>query len=241
MKIAAAQLKPVKGDIRANIKMQLQWALNAKEYGAHAIFFPELSLTGYDSKMADQWAIDEADPVLNPFQKLSDEHSLLIATSIPTKNLNGTLISMMIFQPGSERQRYSKQLLHEDELPYFEAGNKDVLIQFRNYKIAPAICYESLQPSHNNKAIQQGATMYIASVAKSSKGVDNAYIHYQNFAKDYEIPVIMSNSLGTCDNFTSVGRSAAWTRKGMLSGNLDDTKEGLLIFDTNTGKSINIR
>jgi predicted amidohydrolase len=237
MKIAAVQLKPVKADIRANIKIQLQWALSAKEYGAHAIFFPELSLTGYDSKMAGRWAIDEADNVLDPFQKLSEDHNLLIATSIPTKGLNGTLITMMIFQPGIERERYSKQLLHEDELPYFIAGDKEVILDFMGQRIAPAICYESLQPSHNSKAIQQGATLYIASVAKSAKGVDNAYIHFPDFAKDSGIPVIMSNSLGPCDDFISVGRSAAWTREGKLSGNLDDTNEGLLIFDTETEKS----
>ncbi len=241
MKIAAAQVRPAKGILRSNIDKQLQWAITAKQNGADAIFFPELSLTSYDSKFAGKWAIDDADSILDPFKQFSNTHNILIGTGIPTKGNNGTLISMMVFQPGAERQRYSKQLLHEDELPYFISGDTELIISFMGERIAPAICYESLQPSHNNKAIQQGATMYIASVAKSAKGVDNAYIHFENFSANAGIPVLMSNSLGPCDDFISVGRSAAWTKEGKLSGNLDDLKEGLIIFDKHTENSVNIR
>ena len=42
----------------------------------------------------------------------------------------------------------------------------------------------------------------------------------------------MSNSIGFCDNFLSVGQSAIWNKNGELINQLDDKNEGLLIFDT---------
>src|SRR5690606_41051788 len=69
--------------------------------------------------------------------------------------------------PNLSRVIYSKQILHSDELPYFIQGNGQVILNIKNTNIAPAICYESLQPQHSVKAIHLGAELYIASVAKS--------------------------------------------------------------------------
>jgi hypothetical protein len=52
------------------------------------------------------------------------------------------------------------------------------------------------------------------------------------------MPVLMSNCIGFCDNFQSAGKSSVWTRQGNLAGQLDDTQEGILIFDTETEKLI---
>lgn len=52
------------------------------------------------------------------------------------------------------------------------------------------------------------------------------------------MPVLMSNCIGICDNFQSVGKSSVWTKQGNLVGQLDDEKEGILIFDTETEEII---
>jgi hypothetical protein len=79
-----------------------------------------------------------------------------------------------------------------------------------------------------------GADVYLASVAKSLNGVEKAFDYYPRVAKQYEMPVLMSNCVGFCDNFLSVGKSAVWTKAGALVGQLDDTSKGILIFDTET-------
>ncbi len=48
----------------------------------------------------------------------------------------------------------------------------------------------------------------------------------------------MSNSIGFCDNFISVGKSSVWTKDGKLISQLDDKTEGLLIYDTETEEVI---
>ncbi len=50
--------------------------------------------------------------------------------------------------------------------------------------------------------------------------------------------VLMSNCVGHCDNFESAGKSSVWNDKGLLIGQLNDTNEGILIFDTDTQKLI---
>lgn len=157
---------------------------------------------------------------------------------MPTKTNSGIKISMIIFQPDTPRQTYSKQQLHSDEFPYFINGEKQIILTVDNKKIAPAICYESLQTDHSENVNKLGAEIYVASVAKSQNGIDKAMKHYPAVAKKFSIPVLMSNCVGYCDNFQSVGKSSIWTKQGNLAGQLDDKLEGILIFDTETEEII---
>jgi predicted amidohydrolase len=153
---------------------------------------------------------------------------------MPTKTNSGIKISMLIFQAGEARKVYSKQLLHTDEVPYFINGGSQIIVTVKDKKIAPAICYESLQDEHAEQAYRMGAEIYLASVAKSQKGIDKAMIHYPSVARQFSIPVLMANCVGYCDNFLSVGKSAVWTKQGNLTLQLDDKVEGILIYDTLT-------
>jgi hypothetical protein len=78
----------------------------------------------------------------------------------------------------------------------------------------------------------------LASVAKSANGFEKAFNHYQSVAKQYSMAVLMSNCVGFCDNFLSVGKSSVWTKAGKLVEQLDDKTEGILIFDTETEEVI---
>ncbi|MEO5684937.1 MAG: carbon-nitrogen hydrolase family protein [Chitinophagaceae bacterium] len=235
MKISVAQVRLCKGDITANIEIHKRLIKTAILHNADAVFFPELSITGYEPTLARDLATSPDDSRLESFQHMSDANNIMIGIGVPTKAENGTLISMLIFQPGRAKQVYSKQQLHADELPWFVQGNKQVVLTIGNKKIAPAICYESLQEDHANIASLIGADIYIASVAKSQKGIDKALLHYPSIAKKFSMPVLMANCIGYCDNFESVGKSSVWTSQGNMVGQLDD-EEGLLIFDTETAE-----
>ncbi|MFM1932318.1 MAG: hypothetical protein RL226_1621 [Bacteroidota bacterium] len=234
MNICIAQTKPFVGDVSANIEAHKRFIKLASTCNANAIFFPELSLTGYEPKLANELATQPTDKRLEVFQDLSDQHTMTIGLGVPTKTASGVRISMIIFQPNEPYVTYSKQLLHSDELPYFESGNSQVIVCSESSKIAPAICYESLHISHADNAVIQGATVYLASVAKAESGVAKAYVHYPMLAKKHRIPVLMSNSIGYCDNFMSAGKSAVWTKDGKLAGQLDEQNEGIIVFNTET-------
>jgi predicted amidohydrolase len=234
MKIAVGQTRPIKGDIFANIETHKKLIDLAISYKADTIFFPELSVTGYEPKLAKKLAINQDDKKLDDFQEISNKNKITIGLGIPTKTNSGIKISMLIFQPDAPRQTYSKQQLHSDELLFFINGEKQIILTVNNKKIAPAICYESLQTDHSEIAYRLGAEIYVASVAKSQNGIDKAMTHYPEIAKKFSMPVLMSNCVGYCDNFQSVGKTSVWTKQGDLVGQLDDKLEGILIFDTET-------
>lgn len=238
MKISIAQARPIKGDISANIDKHIILIELASSLKATSIFFSELSLTGYEPELAKDLATNQDDTRLDSFQEISNINKITIGLGIPTKTKTGIQISMIVFQPGRPRQTYSKQQLHSDEFPYFENGNRQIILNVDKKKIAPAICYESVQPDHSEKASKLGAEIYLASVAKSQNGVNKAMTHYPKVAKNYSMPVLMSNCIGFCDNFVGAGFSAVWTKKGQLAGQLDDKNEGILIFDTETEEVI---
>jgi predicted amidohydrolase len=50
--------------------------------------------------------------------------------------------------------------------------------------------------------------------------------------------VVMSNSVGFCDDFESAGKSGVWNKKGELIGHLNETDEGILVYNTDTEELI---
>ena len=61
MIIAVTQIKPVKGDIESNIDNHIKLIDLAVSNGAGAIFFPELSITGYEPELAKELSTDKDD------------------------------------------------------------------------------------------------------------------------------------------------------------------------------------
>ncbi len=234
MKIGIAQLQPVKGDIAANINKHKKLTELASLLDADALFFSELSITGYEPELAKNLATSRDDSRFDIFQQISDDQKLVIGLGVPTNTIDGINISMLIFQPHNPRQTYSKQQIHSDELPYFTPGKGQTILMIKDKCIAPAICYESLQADHSANAFRLGAQIYIASVAKSQNGFEKALVHYPAVAKKFSMPVLMSNAIGYCDNFESVGKSSVWNKDGRLVEQLPKEGEGVLIFDTET-------
>jgi len=232
MKICAAQARPVKGDIQRNIENHKRLIALAVSNKADIIIFPELSLTGYEPELAKELATDPDDNRFDDFQEISDADHVTIGVGMPVKSNEGILVSMLIFQPGTQRQIYSKQHLHADEYPYFVNGKNPALLIENN--ISFAICYELSLPEHSQNAFKIGTEIYIASVAKTADGVGKASKSLSAIAGKYSMTVVMSNCVGYCDNFESGGKSSIWNNKGSLAGQLNDIDEGLIIIDTGT-------
>jgi len=234
MRICVAQSRSVKGNIKINIKKHLRLIKYALFEKVDIIIFPELSLTNYEPQIAKDFVSDQWGSKLSEVQKISDTDNILIGVGIPTKSNRGLHISMLIIQPDKPQLTYSKQILHSDEYPYFVSGKEQIILEVQNVKLSPAICYESLQEDHLKNALKLGAEIYIASTTMPKKGTLKALDHYSNMAKKYKIPVLMSNSIGPCDDFESVGQSSVWDEHGNLIGQLDSENEGILIYNTST-------
>lgn len=234
MKLCAVQYAPLTGDIEGNVERHVEYIGLAALHDAELVLFPELSLTGYEPKLAKRLATHVEDPRLDVFQGMSDTHDIVIAAGLPLVTSRKPQIGMVIFQPNAGRQAYAKQRLHDDELPCFSPGKRPMLIETREHRLALAICYESLQPDHVATAASLGADVYLCSVAKRALGMDEAYAYYATFAREHAMTILMANCVGPCDGDTGGGRSAAWNDRGSYIAALDGSQEAMLILDTAT-------
>lgn len=234
MKICVAQVKPVTGDILENIENHKKYIELAASLGADSIFFPELSLTGYEPTLAKALAISQNDKRLMAFQKVSDSNNIVIGVGAPTRHRDGICISMIIFEPDLPRQVYSKQYLHKDEEVYFVAGKQSPLLQLGDHKIAIAICYEISVPAHSKHAFEKSATIYLVSAAKYRDGIEKAMKRLSQISDQYSMAVLMANCIGVADGKVCAGTSSIWSDRGILLAQMDDSQEGLLLLDTQT-------
>lgn len=238
MRVAVVQTQPAACAIDVNVKAHEIWVKKVADRGADMVFFPELSITGYEPKHAHRLTLRADDARLDVFQMLSHALRITIGMGVPTSDGENVRISMLVFQPNAARIVYSKQHLHADEQPFFVAGSGQVLLAGPGGAVAPAICYESLLDEHCEAAVELGATVYVASVAKSASGLVKAEAHYPEIARRHSLPVLMANCVGRCDGFEAAGASAVWNARGERVARLPSGGEGALLFDTMTGEAL---
>lgn len=232
MLIAAAQTKPVKGDIEKNIANHLLLIKLAIANNAAAVFFPELSITGYEPELAGSLATEATDKRFEIFQQTADDNDITIAIGLPLGRENGTEIGMVIFQPQQLPQTYSKQYLYSSETPWFVNGKGQVFLNIKNEVVTPAICYELNEPAHAEAAVNNGAQVYMACTVNSFNGINKDLNRLAAIAGNYKIPVLMSNCVGITGTYNCAGKTSAWDANGNLLSQLDSEHEGLLILDT---------
>jgi predicted amidohydrolase len=234
MRISLAQIHAVTGDISANIVNHKKFIALAVQKKSDMIVFPELSLTSYEPALAKALATAVDDSRFDDFQQVSNDHRIVIGVGMPTKNIDKPSISMLIFQPGQPRSVYSKKFLHPDEEEFFVSGSNFPVLGTNGERIALAICYEISVPEHLTAAQQEHPTVYVASVAKFTRGIDKAHQQLSATAKQHRLITAMSNCVGYADGAECAGRTSAWNSEGALLAQLDDQREGVLTLDTDT-------
>ena len=232
MKIGIAQISSVRGDINANLAKHRMLIERAATEEVDVIIFPELSVTGYEPTLAAELAVTLHHKVLDELQHLSMYHHIIIGAGVPLRSSDGVRISLVFFFPDGTRKASSKKFLHSDEEQFFVAGENLPIVVMRKLRVAPAICYEISVDAHLEEAIRHSPDIYIASVAKSTGSIDKSLKRLCSIAKDYRIPVMMSNAVGPADNFECAGKSTVWDSDGKVVIQFGPRDEGLLIYDT---------
>jgi predicted amidohydrolase len=221
--------------MQGNLANHKKWIERAVADGVELIIFPELSLTGYEPPLAKELATDQDDPKLDDLQAMSDANGITIGVGVPTKHKTGICISLLLFQPHKARCIYSKSYLHPDEEAFFVPGWSSPHLQVNQTNIALAICYEISVPEHLESALKSGPGIY---VAKFVNGINKAIERLSSIARDGAMPVLMSNCVGFADGSQCAGKTSVWNNQGSLIGQLNESDEGMLIFDTDTHELI---
>lgn len=106
MRICLVQSSAGKGGIDQNIQNHLWLIGRFIQLKADLIVFPELSITGYEPKLAEKRACTLEDDRFNSFQGLADTHKVTIGIGMPTRSGNEINISTIFFQPHKRRLLY---------------------------------------------------------------------------------------------------------------------------------------
>ena len=236
MKIGLAQTRPIKGDVSKNLEQHLLFIKLGIQNGLDAIFFSELSMTGYEPALAKGLIISKDDRKFDEIQNLANKYEVIIGYGVPISTGKEASIAMVIHQAEKKPSAYIKEYLHEDEFPFFVGGKNEFQTVGNNPKIGLAICYELTVAQHRQKSIESGAGIYLASVAKTVSGAERSGSILSNMAKENSIITMMVNAIGSSDNFVCGGLSAAWDQQGVLIGQLEE-EEAILMIDTTTQRA----
>ncbi|RKR11481.1 putative amidohydrolase [Flavobacterium sp. 90] len=232
MILAAAQTKPTRVDIEANLSDHYRFIDLAVQNGAQLIAFPELSITGYEREYAQKLAFKKDDSRLDHLKKLSVENNIIIVVGAPIQVDSELFIGEFIISPDNSVQIYTKQFLHEGEDEFFQSSfDYNPMVTIENQKISFAICADIDNPLHPENARKRETNIYIASIFFSPNGIPNAYRDLQSYAQKHEMNVLMSNFSGESWGSPSAGQSAFWNNKGELVAQMNDSDSGLLLIE----------
>ena len=232
MILAAAQTKPSRGNIEANLSDHYRLIKLAVQNGAQLIAFPELSITGYEREHAQKLAFKKDDSRLDHLKKLAVENNIIIIAGAPIQIESELFIGEFVISPDSSVSIYTKQFLHEGEDEFFQSSfDYNPMITIEDKKISFAICADIDNPLHPENAFKRETDIYIASIFFSPNGIPNAYRDLQGYAQKHKMNVLMSNFSGESWGYPSGGKSAFWNNKGELLGQLNNSDSGLLLVE----------
>jgi predicted amidohydrolase len=208
MRISLAQIQSLSGNLKHNFDRHIKAAETALENQCTLVVFPELSLMNYEPALAKE-VVTDCDALINSFQTFCNNQQISAMVGRPVQLKDGIGIGLTLIQANQIPSTYCKRYLHVDEEPYFTKGEEEICWSFEK-RISPAICYESTLAVHALEAKKMQPTIYLASVAKSAKGLAKAQDHYAIISREHKWWTLLVNMIGPADNFVGAGGSAVW-------------------------------
>ena len=232
MILAAAQTKPKRGDIDANLLDHYDLIVLAAKNGAQLIVFPELSITGYEREDASRLAFSEKDSRLDYLKQLATENNITIIAGAPIQIESNLFLGEFCIAPNNVVSIYTKQFLHTGEEVYYQPSfDYNPMLEIDSEHISCAICADIDNPKHAENASKNNSSTYITSIFFSPNGIQQAHQSLQNYASQYRMNVLMANFGGDSYGCPSGGRSAFWNNKGKLIAQMEDSGSGLLLVE----------
>jgi predicted amidohydrolase len=235
--IAAAQTLSIGGDLSGNIARHQRFFETAAEQGVELLVFPELSLTGYEGKVAAALAIDPQDAVLQPLRVLARELGVTAVVGMPIRleHSASVLIGALVLGADGSLGVYSKQHLHSGEEAVFAPGFGGATLNIGQETVALAVCADFSHASHAATAAARGVGLYAAGVLISEKGYAADTAILQGYARQHAMAVLMANHGGLTGGWQSAGRSSIWSEDGSLIVAASGTGDLLVVAQRNDG------
>ena len=237
MRVLAAQVNPVIGDVQGNGRKVAEVLHRARKEAADVVLFPELTLSGYppEDLLLDLSFIDALEEKLTEI--VHDTKGMFVVLGLPRRNRSGKekplYNSAAIIQDGKLLGFHDKQLLPTydvfDERRFFQPGEKPSLFTHLGKRIAVTICEDLWQHS----GLVGGTDYDVDPVAQLQKeeidlvlNLSSSPYYYQRertrlavfsrAAQALQAPLVFCNQVGANDQLVFDGRSMVFNRRGEL-------------------------
>ena len=236
MRILAAQINPIIGDVEGNAQKVFEALSRARSRDADIVLFPELTLSGYppEDLLYDRGLIRAIQVKLEEIKESTK--GLFVVVGLPRWNESSVekplFNSAAVLCDGELLGYHDKQLLPTydvfDERRYFQPGKKTSVFSFQGKEIAITICEDLWQHSH-----RVGYTQYAVDPVQElqEKPLDlvlnlSSSPYYFRRAHEREVfssasralaaPLILCNQVGANDQLVFDGNSFFLNAKGRL-------------------------
>jgi len=244
LKISLAQINLLVGDIAGNTQRIIDTALRARdEQRAHAVLFPELTLTGYppEDLLLRQELIDRVEQALQ--QLCGAVTGIDIILGYPIRREGLLYNAAGVIRDGRLVAEYHKALLPNysvfDEKRYFEQGVDSCVLEINGVPVGITICEDIWYKIPAGRAAEQGARILLnlnASPFHQGKAREREQL-LQKRAIEANLAIVYLNLIGGQDELVFDGGSFVVDQSGKMTQRLPFFEEslGLVEFDNSAG------
>ena len=237
IKIAAAQVASVRGDMARNIATHAAAIEAASKQDVSVLVFPELSLTGYEPDLAAELAMTATDRRLAPLLTLARQHQIELVMGAPLHNGSAhPFLGAILVSPQGTTSTYCKMHLGGSEPQHFTPGDRPLAVSLNGQTLGVAICADASQATHPQAYADAGANIYAAGVFLTAEWYATDAPRLAGYAVRYRMLILMSNHAASIGTYTSVGKSAVWAPDGTLLAQAEGTENALVIATSNNAE-----
>jgi len=237
MKIAAAQISCVLGDIDANLCKIRDFSAQARDGGADLVVFPEAAETGYAMPVIQSLATPWSEGAVPALQRMAKDLSIAIICGVSERE-GGSIYNSQVFIDakgeivGSYRKThlFTAALIGEDTC--FTPGNELKGFPFGGCRLGLTICYDLRFPElYRMLAIEEQANVFILSAAWPFPRLEHFRILAAARAIENQSYMIVSNRVGTDERVTCCGSSMIIDPYGVTLASASTDREELIVAE----------
>ncbi len=217
LRVAVAQLTSLPGDVASNVARHAELIGRAQREGARVVVFPELSLTGYELDAIGRdprLTLAADDDRLRPLAEACRASDCVAVVGAPVSRGGRRLLGAVAVDALGVREVYAKQHVAAEEAPFFEAGDRDAIVEVDGRRLALAICLDSAHPEHAERCRAAGADAYLVG-AMFLEGEEHMLAQRMAArARSFGLWVGLAQHAGPTGDGPACGRSGFWAPDG---------------------------
>lgn len=237
MKVAAAQIACVLGDIDANVRKMRDFSSRAKEAGADLVVFPEMADTGYSMPVIQEKATAWNEGAVPQLQNFARELAIGIISGVSERDGDFIYNSQVsINASGVIVAKYRKTHLFSpppiEEHKCFAAGKELVSFAAGRLQLGLTICYDLRFPEvYRTLACGESANVFIISSAWPFPRVEHQRVLATARAIENQSYVVLSNRVGKDEGVAFCGNSAIIDAYGVVIAAASADREELIMSE----------